>query len=558
MRWLRLPLALPFALLACVPPASRPPPTDTSATPATKHGLVPEGTPPQVDIARSRARGGEQRFTWSSWSAESLARAKREGKYILIDGAAAWCHWCHVMDETTYLDPEVGRVLQERFVTIRFDVDEHPDLAERYIDWGWPATILLTPDARELGKYRGYLPPDELREILGGIDRAAAALDAAPRAQGVAPADKPAPPEALGWIAARLGLDMNRYYDAEQGGWGRQKVPIGWNVLFELRRAAHGDDEARMRAVFTLGKHRLLIDPVWGGIYQYSVGGVWDDPHFEKLMPLQAANLEAFARAHALTKDPALLADARKLAGYLDRFLSNSEGAFLVSQDADVGSHDRQARFVDGHVYYQLGDAERRALGIPRVDDSVYGYENGLAIAALCALHEVTGDAAPLARARRAADGLLRTHVNDDGSVRRPRPDGAERKGRYLADHAGLGLGLARLAERTGEASYREAAVRIAAALDRDFTDPGSGAWMASTPDPAAVGVFARQERPISPNALAARLQAALHRLTGDEAYRERGRRALAGLATPAALAAQGRMLGELLLAMDDLELYPW
>ena len=545
---------LPFAaalLLACAPPPARPP---DAAAPA--RGLVPEGTPPQVDIGRARARGGEQGFAWAPWSPETFARAKQEGRYILLDGAAAWCHWCHVMDETTYLDPEVGRILRERFVAIRFDVDEHPDLADRYADWGWPATILLTPDAREIGKYRGYLPPGEFLGILREIDAAAAALDAAPAGPG--PEDRPAPVQALGWISARVGLDMNRFYDDEEGGWGRQKVPIGWNVLFELRRAARGDQAARERALFTLKKHRSLIDPVWGGIYQYSVGGVWGDPHFEKLMPLQASNLEAFARGYALSGDAALLADARKIAGYLDTFLSNAEGAFLVSQDADVGSHDRKERFVDGHVYYKLDDAGRRKLGIPRVDDSVYGYENGLAIAALCALHEVTRDPAPLARARRAADLLLRTHVAPDGAVRRPGREGSTRAARFLADHAALGFGLARLAEVTGEAGYREAALRIAAAMDRDLADAETGAFLASTPDPAAAGVFARRERPVGHNALAGRLLAALSRLTGDEAHRDRGRRAMAGLASPRALASQGRMVGEVLLALDDLGAHPW
>lgn len=553
MRLLRLAPLAAALLLACAPPATRPPPP---APVAPRAGLVPEGTPPAVDIALARARGGEPLFTWAPWSPESFARAKQEGRYVLLDGAAAWCHWCHVMDETTYLDPEVGRLLRDRFVAIRFDVDEHPDLAERYGDWGWPATILLTPDAREIGKYRGYLPPGDLLELLRGIDQAAAALDAAPARPR--PEDQPAPLEALGWIAARVGLDMDRYYDPEKGGWGRQKVAIGANVLFELRRAAHGDKAALERARFTLEQQRALIDPVWGGVYQYSVGGGWDDPHFEKLMPFQAYNIEAYARGHAATGDPALLADARKIAAYLDAFLSNPEGAFLVSQDADVGAHDRRERFVDGHVYYRLGDAERRALGIPRVDASVYGHENGLAIAALCTLFEVSRDPAPLSRARRAADLLLRTHVAPDGAVRRPGLEGSTRQVRFLADSAALGHGLARLAEVSGEAGYREAAVRIAAAMDRDLGDPERGAWLASTPDPAAAGVFARRERPVAHNVLAARLHGALYRLTGDEAHRERGRRGLAGLATPAALAGQGRMVGELLLALDELGVHAW
>ena len=106
-------------------------------------GLVREGTPPEVDIVRARERGLAQAFTWEEYGPDAFARAKREGRYVLIDGAAEWCHWCHVMDETTYRDPEVGRILHERFVTIRVDVDARPDLEERWSDWGWPATILL-------------------------------------------------------------------------------------------------------------------------------------------------------------------------------------------------------------------------------------------------------------------------------------------------------------------------------------------------------------------------------------------------------------------------------
>jgi hypothetical protein len=319
-----------------------------------------------------------------------------------------------------------------------------------------------------------------------------------------------------------------------------------------------------------LKQQRPLLDPVWGGVYQYSVGGGWGDPHFEKIMTYQAANLTAYARGYAVSGDASLLADARKIAGYLDTFLSNAEGAFLVSQDADVGAHDRRQRFVDGHVYYKLDDAGRRALGVPRVDDSVYAHENGLAIAAMCALHEASRDPAPLARARRAADLLLRTHVLPDGAVVRPprgaaaeagapgEPAGRKPAARFLADYAGLGWGLARLAQATGEPAYKDAALRVAAAMQRDLDDPETGAFFASTPDPAAAGVFARRERPLTHNVLAARFLGALWRLTGDAAHQDRGRRALAAIATPRAVAAQGRMLGELLLALDDVGSYPW
>src|SRR5262249_49949960 len=137
-------------------------------------------------------------FTFVDWSKDAFDRAAREGKLILIDGEAAWCHWCHVMDETTYRDPEVGRLLATNFVAIRVDIDARPDIAERYGDWGWPATILLSPTAEELGKFKGYLPPEKLREILTDV--------VAARGHGAAPPATRRPPPvaaALPWIGAR-------------------------------------------------------------------------------------------------------------------------------------------------------------------------------------------------------------------------------------------------------------------------------------------------------------------------------------------------------------------
>src|SRR5262245_35369884 len=75
--------------------------------------LVRPGTPVSVDIGAARQKGGQRAFTWHSWSAETFAKAARENRFILLDGAAEWCHWCHVMDETTYMHPEVGKLLHD-------------------------------------------------------------------------------------------------------------------------------------------------------------------------------------------------------------------------------------------------------------------------------------------------------------------------------------------------------------------------------------------------------------------------------------------------------------
>ncbi|WP_224368937.1 DUF255 domain-containing protein [Hyalangium versicolor] len=525
-----------------------------SCRPATgPGGLVRPGTPPEVDIVRARERGLAQAFTWEEWGPEAFARAKREGRYLLIDGAAEWCHWCHVMDETTYRDPEVGRLLHERFVAIRVDVDARPDLEERWSEYGWPATILLSPDAEEVGKYRGYLAPDRFLELLRRVE----ALAREKQQEASLVVDPPATPAMLPWVAASVLQRMDATYDAREGNWGSfQKVPIGENLEFEVRRAARGDQAARERVIFTLAHQQPIHDPIWGGVYQYSAASHWNAQHFEKLMTLQASNLEAYSRAWVLTKEPRILSEALALSRYMETFLGAPDGTFYTNQDADVGAHDRSIPFVDGHVYYVKDDAGRRALGMPWVDTHVYAQENGLAIAALLALHEVTGEPESLARARKAADVLLGSHVREEGTVWR---EASHRSGsRYLGDAAALGRAFALLARWTGEARYREVAVRIGERLLQDFGAPEGGALFETTRDPDAVGVFARRERPFDQNVMAARFLAALHALTGQEPWRERGREVLAGISTARGIAAQGRMVGEYLLAADDLGVIPW
>jgi len=271
-------------------------------------------------------------------------------------------------------------------------------------------------------------------------------------------------------------------------------------------------------------------------------------------MTMQASNLEAYARAYRLTGDAAFLADARDLERYIDTVLSAPDGAFYVTQDADVNAHDEALPFVDGKVYYQRDAAGRRALGSPRVDNHVYAFENGLAIAALVALYEARRDPTLLARATKAADRMLATHVGADGSVKHDAE--SPRTVLYLADAASLGRAFARLAEVTGEPRYRDAARSIAKTMDERFASP-TAALLGETTDEHAAGVFARRRVTFPANVLAARLHAALFRLTKDDAEAARGRAILAAIATPAGLDGEGRNLGGLLLALGELGVAP-
>src|SRR5499433_2130011 len=109
-----------------------------------------------------------QPIQWHEWGEEAFATAQREKKPILLDIGAVWCHWCHVMDRESYDDPEIAEIVNQRFVAIKVDRDERPDIDSRYQvavqaisgQGGWPLTAFLTPDGKPF--YGGtYFPPED-------------------------------------------------------------------------------------------------------------------------------------------------------------------------------------------------------------------------------------------------------------------------------------------------------------------------------------------------------------------------------------------------------------
>src|SRR5437870_10251667 len=105
---------------------------------------------------------------WRPWGEKAFQEAQVADKPVLLAISAVWCHWCHVMDETSYSDPEVIRLINERYVPIRVDNDERPDVNRRYNMGGWPTTAFLTPDG-EILNGATYIPPDAMRKYVTEI-----------------------------------------------------------------------------------------------------------------------------------------------------------------------------------------------------------------------------------------------------------------------------------------------------------------------------------------------------------------------------------------------------
>src|SRR5882672_8765127 len=115
------------------------------------------------------ARAETPPLAWQKWEPALFERAQREDRYILLHMAAVWCHWCHVMESTTYRDPAIRQRIAEKFIAVRVDQDYDPALSYRYENWGWPATIMLDKDGNEIFKRRGYIPPELFSKLLVAV-----------------------------------------------------------------------------------------------------------------------------------------------------------------------------------------------------------------------------------------------------------------------------------------------------------------------------------------------------------------------------------------------------
>lgn len=452
---------------------------------------------------------------WQEWSKEVFVRAKAEKKLVLLDLGARWCHWCHVMEEMTYANAEVLKLLEAHYICVHVDQDARPDLSNRYEDYGWPATIFFGPDGQELVKRQGFINPREMIALLKAIvDDPTPGPSVQPEVKLDASREAALPAELRKELeAAYLGG-----YDRKEGGWGRVQKYLDWdNVERALTLARAGNKEAGQMAKQTLDAQRALLDPIWGGVYQYSTHGDWKHPHFEKIMAFQAENLRIYALAFSQWRRASDLANAQLIARYLKDFLTGPEGAFYVSQDADLvpGQHSED--------YFALDDAGRRKRGLPRIDTNHYSRENGWAILAHADLAAATGEPQPLEVALKAAKWVLAQRALPGGGFRHATADEG-----FLGDTLAMARAFLRLYAVTADQTWLNHAKEAAGFMEANFRAPIG--FAAARPAPDSI---APPKPQIDENIQLARFANLLSHFTGDEAHKKLAEHALKYVLAP-------------------------
>ena len=307
-----------------------------------------------------------QPIQWHEWGEEAFALAQRENKPVLLDIGAVWCHWCHVMDRESYDNPEIAQIVNERFVAVKVDRDERPDIDSRYQvavqavsgQGGWPLTAFLTPEGKPFygGTYfpptDGYGRPSFKRVLLSiaqayqekngdVVEQAQMVQNAIARSDSFAGRSGEFSPKVVDEILE----SMLKMFDAGNGGFGSApKFPHPAALDLIIERYVRTQDES-LRDVFVTSLEKMarggVYDQLAGGFHRYSVDEHWVVPHFEKMSYDNSELLKNYVHAYQATGSEFFASVAKDIIRWMDEWLSDHEkGGFYASQDADYSMDD--------------------------------------------------------------------------------------------------------------------------------------------------------------------------------------------------------------------------
>jgi uncharacterized protein YyaL (SSP411 family) len=326
-----------------------------------------------------------QPVDWHEWGEEAFAHARAEGKPILLDIGAVWCHWCHVIDRESYENAEIAAMINQFYVPVKVDRDERPDVDSRYQSaisaisgqGGWPLTAFLTPDGKPF--FGGtYFPPEDamgrpgFKRILLGIAEAfktrRAEVDSSAKALEEAVAKAEVFHTARGEFDAGvvdsvLESALHLFDEAHGGFGGAPKFPHASAIDLLLERYQSSRDPRLLDVVersLTAMAEGGVYDQLAGGFHRYSVDERWCVPHFEKMTYDNSELLKNFLHGYQVTRHPLFRETAEGIIEWVSAVLSDRErGGFYGSQDADQTLED------DGD-YFTWTLAEVRAALTPQ------------------------------------------------------------------------------------------------------------------------------------------------------------------------------------------------
>jgi uncharacterized protein YyaL (SSP411 family) len=458
---------------------------------------------------------------WQDWGEQAFRASEDSQKPVLLTLGATWCHWCHVMDETSYSDPRIVELVNSSFIPVRVDVDHRPDVSRRYNQGGYPSLAILDHDGR-LITGRIYTPPDTLLPILQQVSEeypsnvgASPSVDdsvsvGARQESSDSGGDSP---------VARVLERLQELEDPEYGGFGDEPKQPSWEAIGFLLARYSLTGDTRLVGMFTEALDGILAglyDQRDQGFFRYSVSRDWKVPHYEKMLLTNAGLATACLEADQATGRGHYREAALGATDYLFRALYDREtGLFYASQDA-------------GEEYYRLPWKDRTPDLAPSIDKTFYTDWNAAAASALIKAYDVFGVDTYLKAAVRVLDRIW----NPPGVGRTPDRGlqhvvgAASQQHRYLVDQVQAARAFLDLHQSTGDPVCLERAVELARISRELFGVPGGG-FCDVFQEPGSSGPEPRRELPLLENSWHAETLIKLSLLTGEPDYLEQARRTL-------------------------------
>lgn len=317
---------------------------------------------------------------WYPWGDEAFTKAKQENKPIFLSIGYSTCHWCHVMAEESFEDEQVAAILNEKYIAIKVDREERPDVDSIYMKvcqmmtghGGWPLTVFMTPD--KIPFYAGtYFPKESKHGLPGLIDVLIGLADKYEQVpEHISEVTKNVT-DALNKSAIeksnhRLNkrhadqayMQLAKQFDFLYGGFGEEpKFPMPQNIMFLLRYNYYPGNKDALKMVETTLKHMArggIFDHIGFGFARYATDSEWLVPHFEKMLYDNALLLIAYTECYQVTKDPFFKEVSEKIITFVRREMTSQEGAFYSAIDADSeGEEGKYYTFTYEEVFNCLG-----------------------------------------------------------------------------------------------------------------------------------------------------------------------------------------------------------
>lgn len=510
----------------------------------------------------------QSKINWFAWGEAPFKKAKLEHKPVFLDVGTEWCTACNLMEEKTYTDTSIIRIINENFIAIKADAEAQPDVGARFLEWGWPALIFLDSSGNQMNALQGNRRPEVFKPIL--TEFLANYKSGKLQIQNndffsSEPPDKSGLPE----LYKKAYNQLDYYYDSLYYGWGYAlKIPLYQPVelCFWLNKTDKKSKDIG-KALKSLNQYSKISDRLGGGVYfGCSSGRSWKGAQPEKRTEYQAGVLHNYSEAYMATGDKKWLNEANLIRNYvMQSMFSKEDSLFYNSQEEYIDLADEKIT-ISPEKYFKLPPEQRTKYGFPPIDKTLYTDINFRIVRAFLKSYEATQNKEDLSIAINTAnktiqkaylkEGWFKTVIDNKNTSLRMRElpgDSAQKNVMYLKTQAHAALAMLKLYEFTNDTMWLIRCENLKNRVNEKLYDSENGGYFSTNLMPVTLNGKRAATKVLVENSLFARFLIELSDLTGEEELIKMAESAIRSVGVEKILTNEERLIADFVLATNKL-----